>query len=70
MQLMGIAALNPSCELRVWRAVLCHGPETVIASAAKQSILSLRGKMDCFAALAMTATAMDLLRGRDEIEAP
>jgi hypothetical protein len=28
--------------------------ETVIASAAKQSILSLRGKMDCFAALAMT----------------
>jgi len=26
----------------------------VIASAAKQSILSLRGKMDCFAALAMT----------------
>ena len=31
----------------------------VIASAAKQSILSLRGKMDCFAALAMTAGAMD-----------
>jgi len=27
----------------------------VIASAAKQSILPLRGKMDCFAALAMTA---------------
>jgi hypothetical protein len=26
----------------------------VIASAAKQSILSLRGAMDCFAALAMT----------------
>jgi len=26
----------------------------VIASAAKQSILSLRGEMDCFAALAMT----------------
>jgi hypothetical protein len=26
----------------------------VIASAAKQSILPLRGKMDCFAALAMT----------------
>jgi len=26
----------------VWRAVLCHRPETVIASAAKQSILSLR----------------------------
>jgi hypothetical protein len=31
----------------------------VIASAAKQSILSLRGAMDCFAALAMTARAMD-----------
>jgi len=27
----------------------------VIASAAKQSILSLCGAMDCFAALAMTA---------------
>jgi len=26
----------------------------VIASAAKQSILSLRGQMDCFASLAMT----------------
>ena len=31
----------------------------VIASAAKQSILSLRGKMDCFASLAMTARAME-----------
>ncbi len=31
----------------------------VIASAAKQSILPLRGKMDCFASLAMTARAMD-----------
>ena len=31
----------------------------VIASAAKQSILSLRGKMDCFASLALTAGAMD-----------
>ncbi len=31
----------------------------VIASEAKQSILSLRGEMDCFAALAMTARAMD-----------
>ena len=29
--------------------------ETVIASAAKQSILPLRGEMDCFAALAMTS---------------
>jgi len=28
---------------------------TVIASEAKQSILSLRGAMDCFASLAMTA---------------
>src|SRR5882757_11268109 len=31
----------------------------VIASAAKQSILSLCGAMDCFASLAMTARAMD-----------
>jgi len=31
----------------------------VIASAAKQSILSLRGKMDCFASLAMTAGAVE-----------
>jgi hypothetical protein len=30
----------------------------VIASGAKQSILSLRGKMDCFAALAMTTRAI------------
>src|SRR6195256_2100297 len=30
-------------------------PETVIASEAKQSILPLRGEMDCFAALAMTS---------------
>ena len=29
--------------------------EIVIASGAKQSILSLRGEMDCFAPLAMTA---------------
>ena len=35
----------------------------VFASAAKQSILSLRGKMDCFAALAMTARAMDCFAG-------
>ena len=52
MQLMGIAALNPSYEL-------CHRPETVIASEAKQSILSYCGAMDCFAALAMTTRAMD-----------
>src|SRR5712675_1934873 len=30
-------------------------PETVIASEAKQSILPLRGEVDCFAALAMTS---------------
>ena len=35
----------------------------VIASAAKQSILPLRGKMDCFASLAMTARLDGLLRG-------
>jgi len=35
----------------------------VIASAAKQSILSLRGRMDCLAALAMTAGASGFLRG-------
>jgi len=31
-------------------------PNNVIASEAKQSILSLRGEMDCFASLAMTAS--------------
>jgi hypothetical protein len=31
----------------------------VIASEAKQSILPLRGDMDCFAALAMTGLAVD-----------
>ena len=36
-----------------------RGAPAVIASAAKQSILSLRGKMDCFASLAMTAGALD-----------
>ena len=30
-----------------------------MTGSAKQSILSLRGKMDCFASLAMTARAMD-----------
>src|SRR4030081_2982887 len=39
--------------------VACRPCPAVIASAAKQSILSLRGKMECFAALAMTARAMD-----------
>jgi len=46
--------VNVCLELHVIASLL-H----VIASAAKQSILSLRGKMDCFAALAMTARAMD-----------
>ncbi len=40
----------------------------VIASAAKQSILSLRGKMDCFAALAMTTRGVrDAKAGCDAI---
>jgi hypothetical protein len=30
-----------------------------MTGSAKQSILSLRGKMDCFASLAMTAGALD-----------
>ena len=51
-----------------WRAMTGEGvacrlsPSSVIASAAKQSILSLRGAMDCFAALAMTAGQDGLLR--------
>jgi hypothetical protein len=36
----------------------------VIASEAKQSILPLRGEMDCFAALAMTAGANAASRSR------
>src|SRR6202051_3912551 len=40
---------------RVARRELFSCLETVIARAAKQSILSLRGEMDCFAELAMTA---------------
>ena len=35
----------------------------VIASAAKQSILSLRGAMDCFASLAMTVSEFPCTRG-------
>jgi len=35
----------------------------VIASEAKQSILSYCGAMDCFAALAMTAGALDCFAG-------
>jgi len=38
---------------------LSEAVHTIIASEAKQSILSLRGAMDCFASLAMTARAMD-----------
>ena len=34
--------------------------KTVIASEAKQSILPLRGKMDCFAALALTSKATSI----------
>jgi len=34
-------------------------PVIARSAATKQSILSLRGEMDCFAALAMTAGAMD-----------
>jgi len=44
-----------------WRGEVANVCLAVIARsvATKQSILSLRGKMDCFAALAMTARAMD-----------
>jgi len=42
-----------------WRGEVANARLDVIASAAKQSILSLRGAMDCFASLAMTARAMD-----------
>ena len=38
-----------------WRGEVANVCLDVIASEAKQSILSLRGEMDCFAALAMTA---------------
>jgi hypothetical protein len=41
------------------RGGVAHSRLDVVASEAKQSILSLRGEMDCFAALAMTARAMD-----------
>src|SRR6266567_975445 len=47
---------NASGALRREDANVCLD---VIASAAKQSILPLRGEMDCFASLAMTARAMD-----------
>jgi hypothetical protein len=42
-------------------SIIARPGYSVIArsAATKQSILSLRGKMDCFASLAMTARAMD-----------
>src|SRR3981189_591605 len=42
-----------------WRGEVVNVCLDVIASEAKQSILSLRGEMDCFASLAMTTRAMD-----------
>src|SRR5882762_5132626 len=65
-------AMTVSCDHRATLSG-CHRPRrslrskrlegvsgiAVIASAAKQSILSLRGAMDCFASLAMTARARD-----------
>jgi hypothetical protein len=53
---LGGRFINASGALRGEVVKLCLD---VIASAAKQSILSLRGKMDCFATLAMTERAMD-----------
>jgi len=50
---MGVRFINGSGALRREGEVVCGF--FVIASAAKQSILSLRGEMDCFASLAMTA---------------
>jgi hypothetical protein len=38
-----------------------------MTGSAKQSILSLRGKMDCFASLAMTARAMDCFAETTEV---
>src|SRR5467141_1250211 len=57
---LGGRFINGSGALRGEVVKLCLD---VIASAAKQSILSLRGKMDCFASLAMTARLDGLLRG-------
>ena len=51
--------VNACLELHVIASLL-H----VIASTAKQSILSYCGKMDCFAALAMTTRAMDCFVAR------
>jgi len=48
---LGESFINDSGASRRGVADVCLA---VIASAAKQSILSLRGKMDCFASLAMT----------------
>jgi hypothetical protein len=55
---LGERFINGSGALRGEGANVCLD---VVASAAKQSILSLRGKMDCFAALAMTAGVLDCL---------
>jgi hypothetical protein len=38
------------------KKVYVRNQNAVIASEAKQSILSLRGEMDCFASLAMTVS--------------
>jgi len=45
-----------SSTARAHRGEIANVCLVVIASEAKQSILSLHGKMDCFAALAMTTT--------------
>jgi hypothetical protein len=37
-----------------------------MTGSAKQSILSLRGEMDCFASLAMTAGALDCFPSRKD----
>src|SRR3982074_1496537 len=54
--LSGGRLINDSGALRGEVANVCLD---VIASAAKQSIAPRKGRMDCFAALAMTARAMD-----------
>jgi len=55
---LGERFINDSGAWRGEVVNVCQGFH-VIASAAKQSILSLRGKMDCFAALAMTALQLN-----------
>jgi hypothetical protein len=41
-----------------WAGAVPHPPVIARSEATKQSILSFRGKMDCFAALAMTKAAL------------